>query len=82
MTASENAVNRILKFIKAMDSPCGQALEREIAGMDADQQLDRVTQPLAAIGPTEPKLPEGPGRSAEDTVVIERFEAAVKRMQS
>ena len=82
----QNAANKILKFIKAMDSPYGQALEREIAGMDADQQLDRVTQALATIRPTEAKAPETPGSPKaffdELRAATEELNRATQRLKS
>jgi hypothetical protein len=78
----ENAVNRILKFIKAMDSPYGQALEREIAGMDADQQLDRVIQALDTMKPPETKTEGGATLLPEDRKLIEKAKDAMDRFWS
>jgi hypothetical protein len=50
--------------------------------MPEEDQLDRVTQALAAIRPTELGHPESLRASDEDRAVIERFEAAVKRLES
>lgn len=78
----ENAANRILKFIKAMDSPYGEALEREIAGMDADQQLDRVIQALDTMKPPETKTAGESALSPEDRKLVDEARSAMDRFWS
>ena len=75
-------MNGILEFIKKMDPTRGWGLEREIAGMTEDEQVDRVLQVLDSIKPPELKTAGGSALSAEDKALVEKFEGAVKRMQS
>ena len=50
---SARAVHTILEFIGRVRPAYARTLRCEIAGMTEDDQLNRVTQALAAIRPTE-----------------------------
>ena len=78
----KEATARILDWISRIRPAYARMLRCAIGRMTEEGQLDRVTQALAAITPTQSKAPEGPGMSAEDGALVERFEAAVKRMES
>jgi hypothetical protein len=55
------ATARILEFIGRIRPGYARMLRWEIGRMPEEGQLDRVTQALAVIRPTEGKAPETPG---------------------
>ena len=72
-------MNRILEFIKKMDCERGRTLEREIVGMDADQQFDRVIQALDTMKPPEPKTAGESALSPEDRKLVDEARKAMDR---
>jgi len=80
------ATARILEFIGRIRPAYARMLRWEIARMPDEDQLDRVTQALAVIGPTEVKGPETPGpRKAffdELRVATEELNRATQRLRS
>ena len=80
--AIQKSVGTILEVINKFDSARGSALKGEITGLDPDAQLERVTQALVNIIPGEARTDWKSGLSPEDRSLVERFEAALKKLES
>jgi transcriptional regulator with XRE-family HTH domain len=80
--AFKGAILKFLEAIRRTDPSHAQALEREMVGIPLSDQLERVTQALVNIMPGEARTDWKSGLSPEDKGLIERFEAALKKLES
>lgn len=76
------ATKTIVDFIRRFDPSRAANLEREIVGIDIDEQLDRATQVLLEISPPEPKAPPVVTLSPDDRKRLDEASRAIEKLDS